>query len=254
MAMATMLAMAIRPGCAWGVMPKAAPTPTAMSPPIASAMTSRPGLKPPGSLVTVGDRKASTPLPEARKAWALYREWDTRCSMARLYRPRPHSSSMKPICAVVDQASDTLMLVWVSITREARAKVVRPITDRVPRAISECDMIGLMRMIRKAPALTMPACSRADTGVGASTTWISQPWRGNCADLRTALRTISTDAHCRASGKGPFIAAMLWSKSAYSRLCRVEPIRKMAVRWLRSLMRLAMNFLCAASTAAGRSR
>ena len=60
-----------------------------------------------------------------------------------------------------------------------------------------------------APALTMPACNSADTGVGASMTWISQPWKGNCADLSAAAITISTAAHCSARGNGPAKLAMV---------------------------------------------
>lgn len=174
--------------------------------------------------------------------------------MARLYRPRPHSNSMKPICAVVDQASDTLMLVCVSMTSEARVSVTRPMMASAAMAVPECDMIGLIRMTRKAPALTMPACSRADTGVGASITWISQPWNGNCADLSAALTTISRLAACSAAGSAPSMAAMRSKISLNSSVCSVEPIRKIASSRLASPMRLAMNFLCADNTAAGRSR
>ncbi len=46
----------------------------------------------------------------------------------------------------------------------------------------------------KPPRFTTPACSSAETGVGASITCISQPWKGSWALLSSAASAISTTA------------------------------------------------------------
>ena len=73
-------------------------------------------------------RFCSTAVPAVRKACALYKECATMCSSASSYRPRPHCISMKPICAQVDQASDTLMLTRVIIVAAATTAVMPPTT------------------------------------------------------------------------------------------------------------------------------
>lgn len=52
-------------------------------------------------------------------------------------------------------------------------------------------MSGFRRMIRIPPALMIPACIRADTGVGVSIVSGNQLWNGNCADLSSAANTRS---------------------------------------------------------------
>ena len=71
------------------------------------------------------------------------------------------------------------MLVWVSITTEAKRAVKAPTRARVLREAGEKVMRGLKRTTRNPPALTIPACIRAETGVGASMVSGSQLWKGN---------------------------------------------------------------------------
>ena len=91
------------------------------------------------------------------------------------HAPKPHCMSMKPICAQVDQASMTLMLMRVVIPSAASTAVAAPITTSKTCAAGTSDTSGAKRNNTKPPRLTMPACSRADTGVGASITCINQP-------------------------------------------------------------------------------
>ncbi|MNV73165.1 hypothetical protein D3C71_1662970 [compost metagenome] len=113
--------------------------------------------------------------PAPRNAWALYSECASRCSSAMSQAPRPHCISMKPICAQVDQASITFTLMRVVITSAASTAVAAPTTTSNPCAPGTSDTSGAKRSSTNPPRLTTPACSRADTGVGASITWISQP-------------------------------------------------------------------------------
>ena len=77
---------------------------------------------------------------------------------------------MKPICAVVDQASITLMLMRVVITSAATTAVVVPATTSRPIANGSSATRGASRISTKPPRFTTPACSKAETGVGASIT------------------------------------------------------------------------------------
>ena len=81
------------------------------------------------------------------------------------------------------------MLVWVSIATDPNSAVTAPSTARTFKADGASASTGLMRTIRKPPALMIPACMRADTGVGVSSTSGSQLWKGNWADLRSAPST-----------------------------------------------------------------
>jgi hypothetical protein len=78
------------------------------------------------------------------------------------------------------------------------------------RATGESTTSGLSRMTRNPPALMMPACIRAETGVGASIVSGSQLWKGNWADLVMAASTnrapiaetkndLAADCSCRAT-------------------------------------------------------
>ena len=89
--------------------------------------------------------------------------------------PKPHSMSMKPICAHVDQASITLMLMRVVITSAAKTAVAAPAITSSAWAANRSLTNGAKRIKTNPPRLTTPACKNADTGVGASITWISQP-------------------------------------------------------------------------------
>ena len=115
-------------------------------------------------------RACSTAPPAAKKACALYSEWATRCSSARSYAPRPHCININPICAQVDQASMTFTLMRVIMTSAANAAVRLPTTTSKVCAPLTSAMKGLSRIIKNPPRFTIPACSKADTGVGASIT------------------------------------------------------------------------------------
>jgi len=82
---------------------------------------------------------------------------------------------MNPICAQVDQARATFTLTRVVMTSAATTAVMVPMSTRSACAIGARAMKGARRIITKPPMFTTPACSRADTGVGASITWMSQP-------------------------------------------------------------------------------
>ena len=100
---------------------------------------------------------------------------------------------MKPIWATVDQASDVLTAGWVSITRPPNSAVKPPIITSTAITPGASSMTSAKRISRKPPPLITPACSSADTGVGASITSVSQPCSGNCADFRIAA-SASSDA------------------------------------------------------------
>ena len=63
----------------------------------------------------------------------------------------------------------------------------------MPAAKTQCIVIGLRANSganlanRKPPALIIPACRKAVTGVGAYRESGSHMWKGNCADLLMAL-------------------------------------------------------------------
>ena len=82
--------------------------------------------------------------------------------------PSPHWSIMKPIWAIVENASERFTLVCESITTPPRRAVIAPIIASRLRAAGESTSSGLSRITRNPPALIMPACIRAETGVGAS--------------------------------------------------------------------------------------
>ena len=105
------------------------------------------------------------------------------CSSASGNSASPHSSSMKPICATVDQASEVFTVGWVSITRPPNSAVKPPTIATSASTPGASSITSAKRTSRKPPALMTPACRSADTGVGVSMTSISQPWVGNCADF-----------------------------------------------------------------------
>ena len=75
---------------------------------------------------------------------------------------------MKPIWATVEKASDRFTLACVSMTSEPNKAVNAPNSASVDMAAGDSVTSGLSRMMRKPPALMMPACINAETGVGVS--------------------------------------------------------------------------------------
>ena len=75
------------------------------------------------------------------------------------------------------------------MTIEANSAVKLPTMQSVSMVDWERESSGLNRMMRIPPALMIPACISAETGVGVSIVSGSQLWNGNCADLRSAANT-----------------------------------------------------------------
>ena len=78
-----------------------------------------------------------------------------------------------------------------------------PTTASTSSAGVASSSTSLSLSTRKPPALMMPACSSAETGVGVSITSISQPCTGNWADFNRPAKTISTAAIWTPSGIAP---------------------------------------------------
>ena len=116
---------------------------------------------------------------------------------------------MKPICATVDQASEVLTAGCVSITSAPKSAVKPPSIANAASVPGDSNITSAKRMSRKPPPLMTPACSRADTGVGASITSVSQPWVGNCADFSKAASAIKTVAKTASDEPSPPLAAAL---------------------------------------------
>ena len=76
------------------------------------------------------------------------------------------------------------------------AAVNAPARANSPEANGAPTKIGASRMIRNPPALTMPACMNADTGVGVSMVSGNQLWKGNWADFIIAAATSSRAMIC----------------------------------------------------------
>ncbi len=158
---------------------------------------------------------------------------------------------MKPICETVDQASRTLMLMRVSTTMLASTAVARPSNANRSRAASAFSNIGAKRISTKPPRLTTPACSNADTGVGASITWINQPCTGNKAVRSVTASTSKTALACR--GRDRPCCAICAHKSVSEPLPTCCQASAVAPSSMTSASRSAIRFLCAASKAKGRS-
>ena len=120
---------------------------------------------------------------------------------------------MKPICATVDQASATLMLIRVPITSVATTTDTVATAARSQSAAGACASSGQKRISTKPPRLTTPACSNDDTGVGASMTWTSHPCSGTCAHFRAAVTTSSTSPACASAGTPCPAAAAIMDSS-----------------------------------------
>ena len=88
--------------------------------------------------------------------------------MASEKAPRPHCNIMNPIWAMVEYASERFTFVCVSMMTEAKSAVKAPTSARVFSAAGSLIRTGERRTTRNPPALMMPACMSADTGVGVS--------------------------------------------------------------------------------------
>jgi hypothetical protein len=136
----------------------------------------------------------------------------------------PHCSTMKPICATVDQASEVLTAGWVSMTRAPNSAVKPPTIASAASTPGAASIRSAKRMSRKPPALITPACSRAETGVGASMTSVSQPWVGNCADFSTAASASRAAAARAAQEASPLRAsALIAAMSVVPKLAQTRP-------------------------------
>ena len=72
------------------------------------------------------------------------------------------------------------------MTTAPNAAVRVPMMVRNASAWGAWTNNGLVLTMRKPPALMIPACMKAETGVGVSMVSGSQPWKGNCADFSAA--------------------------------------------------------------------
>ena len=158
---------------------------------------------------------------------------------------------MNPICATVDQASRTLMLMRVSITMPASTAVPSPKTTSTARAAAAFSSKGANRISTNPPRLTTPACSSADTGVGASITWISQPCTGNKAVRKITARVSNTALVCN-NGDMP-LRAMCAHRADKEPLPTSSQASAAAPTSNTSATRSAICFLWAARLAKARS-
>ncbi len=83
-------------------------------------------------------------------------------------RARPHSAIMNPIWLTVDQASVRFTFTCAHIDTVPRAAVTEPTMTSRAIAASDRTISGANRSRIAPPALMMPACIRAETGVGDS--------------------------------------------------------------------------------------
>ena len=182
----------------------------------------------------------------------MYSECATRCSNAISHRPSPHCTNMKPIWAQVDHARATFTLTRVVITNAAITAVRVPTTTSAVRATTTRSTTGAKRSSTNPPRLTTPAWSSADTGVGASITWISQPWNGSCAHFNSAVSAISTMPMMAPVGS---VSALTDSATTLSMRVVSNAVANatIAPTIARSAVRARMNFLWATATATGRS-
>ena len=114
---------------------------------------------------------------------------------------------MNPIWAMVDQASELFTAGWASMASPPNSAVKPPTMTSTARMPGASSITSAKRIKRKPPALITPACSSAETGVGVSITSISQPWVGNCADLRMAASASRPAAQIVPAGATPSRAA-----------------------------------------------
>src|SRR3569833_2377887 len=82
----------------------------------------------------------------------------------------------------------------VSICAEPINAVSKPTANTTCSTSDACTNNGAKRLSKKPPALTMPACISADTGVGPSIVYGSQECSGNCAERANAASATSIAA------------------------------------------------------------
>ena len=110
---------------------------------------------------------------------------------------------MNPICAMVDHASEFLTADWDSIASPPKRAVKPPTATSTASTPGLSNITSAKRIRRKPPPLITPACSSAETGVGVSITSVSQPWTGNCADLKIAASASKPAARATPPGATP---------------------------------------------------
>ena len=98
---------------------------------------------------------------------------------------------MNPIWAVVELTRAPFTSGFTSMTAAPYTMVAAPATTVSVRAASS-EAIGASLTSRMPPALTRPACSSAETGVGAANVAGSHRWKGIWADLDRAATTTRT--------------------------------------------------------------
>src|SRR3954467_717315 len=89
------------------------------------------------------------------------------------------------------------------MTTEPNSAVSPPTMANRSSDGTESAITSPKRSTRKPPALMMPACSSAETGVGVSITSSSQPWKGSWADFSSAPAASSTAIQGLAAGIRP---------------------------------------------------
>ena len=99
------------------------------------------------------------------------------------------------------------------MTKAPNAAVSVPPIARVAEASGAAAKIGDSRTKRKPPALIIPACMKADTGVGVSIVSGSQLWKGNCADFNMAHAARHIPASPRPAASPAATAAKIASRS-----------------------------------------
>ena len=135
----------------------------------------------------------------------MYKPCAMRWNSVAAYRPSPPVMIMKPICAIVERVSAPLTSGFTNISTPAHKTVA------AAAAIARADpappgrISGASRISSTPPAFTTPACSSAETGVGAASVQGSQPGSGSCADRDRAASTSRqliavTVTGCPASG------------------------------------------------------
>ena len=160
---------------------------------------------------------------------------------------------MNPIWPTVDQASVRLTLTCDHIASIPSTAVDEPTTVNSMSAAGDCTITGASRSSNAPPALMIPACMSAETGVGASIVSGSQLWNGNCADLVNAAVAVRTATHVKA---GPWESPASTARSRNtprSSVRQLIQISAIAPINAASPSRLIKNFLRAGGNASGRS-
>ena len=130
--------------------------------------------------------------------------------------PTPSWTTMKPICPDVDQTRPPFTSVRTSMIAVANSAVAIPTAKASAIALTDEENTGENRMSSTPAPLMTPACSNADTGVGAASVDGSHVWSGTSADRATPATTrhratiVSTlsepiDSASRAAASAPML-------------------------------------------------